>query len=68
MTLNAHDHRMANRICEDHLRAVPGDPDTHRYLRQVLMNLRRARPGVEQPDLRRLLACTYYQLYTEKII
>lgn len=39
LALNDNDPRVAKRICEDHLRAAPDDPDAHRYLAQVLMVL-----------------------------
>ena len=38
--LDNNDPMAAKRLCEEHLRALPDDPDAHRYLAQVLIVLR----------------------------
>ncbi|WHZ21737.1 MAG: hypothetical protein OJF47_000849 [Nitrospira sp.] len=37
--LNANDPLAAKRLCEQHLRVLPDDPDAHRYLGQLLIML-----------------------------
>lgn len=39
LALNANDPGVAKRVCEDHLRSAPDDPDAHRYLGHVLVLL-----------------------------
>jgi len=39
LALKANDHRVAHRICEDHLRSVPDDADAHRYLGHIYVLL-----------------------------